>query len=571
MSKTVHVILGLQRPLHLHFGRRTILSQESAAKLIEPYVLEFKNRDYAKTFIQQKIFSQQWAALKKNFHFPLHNCFESDELNKLSVQAALVQLSEQLSFIGIFTKLWKDGEPRFIVTAPSALRKNLKANGLSFNELGSRIFWFLFCAKTLKKSLVLGVQEFLKIILDYLATKPAAAAQNTPKVFWLSIYSTFFGKEEGSLNIIDFVKEKRVSCFQEGHGVFLVNSYQDQIQQVADSDIYVGKNMFRAPVEKKAPFFSLLRHLGWQLCSIGYLFVCFASGRWWEQYLGQEIVQVARAKIWFETARPKHLIHCLYGIIVPFWAHMRKRYGGKLWRFFYGTNTMLPEYEGELTRSAPPLYYHMVEDKFGAWNYEQSAWVQSLGHREDQIEICGPIIFAKYPATKPVRTKTLPRIKLGLFDIIPASIPSRLRIGFGEIYFSSENCALFFEDIFKTADEYFGKGKVVFLHKPKRERSPVHDPDYFKLLDSLEKKEGYRQFSPSLNPIQAVLEADVAINFPFSSPANISRYYDIPTSYYDPTQLLTEPFLTDDHPPLLKGKEQLYRWFESLEFKLINQ
>jgi polysaccharide biosynthesis PFTS motif protein len=77
------------------------------------------------------------------------------------------------------------------------------------------------------------------------------------------------------------------------------------------------------------------------------------------------------------------------------------------------------------------------------------------------------------------------------------------------------------------------------------------------------------ELSPSIDTIFACksLSPLASISIPYTSTAYISNTYNIPTIYLDPTQMLDSDFKINNGIPLASSKEELFKWYESINKK----
>lgn len=120
-------------------------------------------------------------------------------------------------------------------------------------------------------------------------------------------------------------------------------------------------------------------------------------------------------------------------------------------------------------------------------------------------------------------------------------------------------------------DQLAIKNNINIVIKRKRE-SPHISEDYNDKLKALKQTHLWDELSPTIDTILACksLSPLASISIPYTSTAYISNTYNIPTVYLDPTQMLDPNFKINNDIPLVSSKEELFKWFESINKKRVS-
>ena len=132
-------------------------------------------------------------------------------------------------------------------------------------------------------------------------------------------------------------------------------------------------------------------------------------------------------------------------------------------------------------------------------------------------------------------------------------------------FYSSINMIIFLEWI----DQFAIKFNIKIVIKSKRE-SPHISKNYSDKLKTLRLTNLWEEINPEIDASFACksLSPNASISIPYTSTANISNSYNIPTVYLDPTQMLDPNFKINNDIPLVSSKEELFKWFESINKKV---
>ena len=85
-------------------------------------------------------------------------------------------------------------------------------------------------------------------------------------------------------------------------------------------------------------------------------------------------------------------------------------------------------------------------------------------------------------------------------------------------------------------------------------------------MKALKQTHLWDELIPTMDTIYACksLSPLASISIPYTSTAVISKKYNIPTVYLDPTKMLDPDFKINTGIPLASSKEELFKWFESI-------
>jgi len=245
----------------------------------------------------------------------------------------------------------------------------------------------------------------------------------------------------------------------------------------------------------------------------------------------------------------------------------------KIYLGLYSVNSSPLTYKNDNLTASHPSLRHLKVDKIWTWNDSYQFVLQQEGIF-CETETVGPVIWRPTTGGKNF-FKTINGLNISIFDVTPQNHVQLNKSGILKSYYSFENAKLFLDDILVSLFEMQSlfSCKVEVLLKHKRTRSGIYCQDYFKYIDSLanEAKNNLKIIKEDSNLFNLINQSSLVIVMPFSSPACIADYLNIPSLYYDPTGDLIEPsflpikgkFIGDK----LELKNYLLHSFKSVDVK----
>ncbi len=202
-----------------------------------------------------------------------------------------------------------------------------------------------------------------------------------------------------------------------------------------------------------------------------------------------------------------------------------------------------------------PSIRHLRADLIYIWNESYKEVLKNEGIFCDTA-IVSPVLWYLPPANYSKQRAYVRRVCV--FDISPSSKQALRNRGLLGHYYNTKTMKSFLDDLIVVCGEVSLElgCRVEIVLKHKRIPTPTHDSEYFKYVDDLKNNHDLNLAAEDANMYELILESDAVVVVPYSSPAYIANYLDIPAFFYDPTG--------DIHPAELNsgiqfcsGKEQL--------------
>lgn len=236
------------------------------------------------------------------------------------------------------------------------------------------------------------------------------------------------------------------------------------------------------------------------------------------------------------------------------WA--RGLHNAKVHMVWYAQNFKPVVYIADKLDSDIPNLRWIRVDTHWVWTYAFADYLRSLGH-DKAIEVVGPIVWHLPEVNIPPKDT----IEIVIFDISPFS--DEVALGGGEItnYNHPDNLYAFIQDItsLKLEIEKVFRMPVSFRLKTKRGYNAVYDRGYFDYLEKLGSLGTISLEHHSTNIYSLISSSHLVIAYPYTSPAYIAEYLNVPSIYYDPTNsIIGQNF--GDSPSLIyfaKSPEEL--------------
>jgi hypothetical protein len=173
------------------------------------------------------------------------------------------------------------------------------------------------------------------------------------------------------------------------------------------------------------------------------------------------------------------------------------------------------------------------------WTSDFGDYLRSLG-TAGTMQAVGPIMWYQ----PEYQTPPGDHIELMLFDLMPFSDEHAEIHGEMENYWRPQHLHEFVTAVLAVRDPLslrFGCPVIVRL-KQKRGYNVAYDRGYFDFIDTLV-RDGQLQIAPPSENIFALVSASHAvIVYPYSSPAYVASYLEVPAVYFDPTATLKASF-----------------------------
>jgi hypothetical protein len=200
---------------------------------------------------------------------------------------------------------------------------------------------------------------------------------------------------------------------------------------------------------------------------------------------------------------------------------------------WYSQNAIPLVYADDPVESDLPNYRYMRVDVSWVWTAPYAAYLRSLGVR-GEINVIGPILWQLPPADA-IPRNSRNDLTLVVFDVTPVSDERAEQIGLFRNYYNAANMIEFLRGVVRAKDELeqnTGKSVRVLL-KHKRGFNFGHDRDYIKFVEKLLGTATVELIPFNVNIYELILQADLVVVVPYSSPAYIADHLGIPSVFFD--------------------------------------
>lgn len=191
-------------------------------------------------------------------------------------------------------------------------------------------------------------------------------------------------------------------------------------------------------------------------------------------------------------------------------------------------------------------------------------WVWSEGFRSFLESICPPCVYNvippvvwHLPSKRVLKGAELRRI--ALFDVTPISFASEVRLGLIRNFYNEKNISWFIRDVIEAAQEVGRqrgiKIEVVLKHK-RNHHSKIHSSEYISTISKLVDEGAITLVDPATNLYDLIVNSDVVVAAPYSSPVYLGLQAGKVSFWYDPTETIDWK-LGAQEVKLVHGKQHL--------------
>lgn len=430
---------------------------------------------------------------------------------------------------------------------PRLWREILRKKDFKVPAIYNAIVWIKFNIKWYFVGIATGVLEFFRIftrnkILDY---------ENT--AFFENLYPSNLvqSKDKNAQTIIDWF------CLQEEakfiHTIF--HSCKDSTDYKINDKKIIYKDGSIPPINSFSKFFKFF------LWFIYISFVALFSLQYrllFRQLIFEKLVKISSKK----EIQKYYLFHNSGHLLRPLWTYEAEKMGSQIIFYFYSTN--VSSFKVKDKPFIQDFQWQVVSwSTFWVWNKGQVDFLKSNVLGQFKTKIKGIIPFSISNKAFDI-SKFKSKSFILIFDVQPVNENLYTSLAPSVDFYSSTNMITFLEWI----DQLAIKNNINIVIKRKRE-SPHISKDYIEKLKALKQTHLWDELSPTIDTIFACksLSPLASISIPYTSTAYISNTYNIPTVYLDPTQMLDPNFKINNDIPLVSSKEELFKWFESINKK----
>ena len=227
-----------------------------------------------------------------------------------------------------------------------------------------------------------------------------------------------------------------------------------------------------------------------------------------------------------EDLAKKYLFHNSTTIFRPLWTYEAEKKDAEIIFYYYSTGNSVLKFDKGYHREYGNLKF-MSWSKFYVWNTHQKSFVKRFLPKAE-IKIVGPIWFESvYTKLELSNDKKV----ISVFDIQPMNEKRFRLLGVPDRYITTPNLIQFQKDIISV----FSKKDVQVILKRKRKEGKDNDLEYVSYVNNLYSNHKFKQIPPEFDAWTIINKSFLTISYPPTSTANISRFCNINTIYYDPT------------------------------------
>jgi polysaccharide biosynthesis PFTS motif protein len=222
----------------------------------------------------------------------------------------------------------------------------------------------------------------------------------------------------------------------------------------------------------------------------------------------------------------------------------------------YSLNSSLLVFKADPINSTHPGFRHLRTDKIWIWN-ESYKEVLEKGNVKTEVEVVGPILW--HLPEIGLRQGNNIDLKICVFDVTPVYRHKLLSLGPAN-YYNFENARQFIDDILSVVNNISvraGKNINIVL-KHKKAHLKIHDKRYLDYIGKLNSKNSNMSIAETDSNIFSLISScDMVIVIPYSSPAYIADFLNIPAVFYDPTGNIIPDYPDGSKIIFASGKESL--------------
>lgn len=224
--------------------------------------------------------------------------------------------------------------------------------------------------------------------------------------------------------------------------------------------------------------------------------------------------------------------------IQPMWSRASRSYETHM--VWYSQNSIPLIMKGDDFAVDLPNFRYMYVDVHWVWTQGFRRHILNrFGHMQ-RVEVVGPVTW--YLPEPP--TKRLNGFNIAAFDVTPIRDNYAESIGLLANYYNPVNAIGFLNGLVKSAAklrETQGADCTIQL-KHKRSYSPTHDQGYIELVSRMQGRGEIKLIDLDINIYSFIMDCDVVIIMPNSSPSYIANKLGVPCIYFDPTMDLQPTF-----------------------------
>jgi polysaccharide biosynthesis PFTS motif protein len=201
---------------------------------------------------------------------------------------------------------------------------------------------------------------------------------------------------------------------------------------------------------------------------------------------------------------------------------------------WYSQNTIPPVLKADGLRANFPNYRHLSVDEHWVWTPSYAQRLRDMGVQA-QLHTVGPLLWYL-----PERNRIRRGLTIALFDVTPVTAEFAKRNGLEGNYYATENMVSFLREAVRGCEvvaQRLGLEVSVVL-KHKRPHGTAHDARYVAVVHELSVRGRLKLVSPQTNLFSLIGGSAAVVVVPYSSPAYVASYMQIPAIFFDASGML---------------------------------
>ena len=278
-------------------------------------------------------------------------------------------------------------------------------------------------------------------------------------------------------------------------------------------------------------------------------------GKWWYGLILDESINLYYVNnLKLEHLAEEYFFNNSNHFYKPMWTYEVENRKKLISQLYYSTN-LDPVICNDYYCNDYKGYQIMKWKRFIVWDQVQEDFLKEYCPNSKYIKVGYVDFTGKTYINYTIKRKKI----LSIFDVTPIRPATLTRLGLASPVYISESLNIkFIQDIKKL----FCGGKWIILWKPKRIVGTNFISDVFKRKQSKLVSDNLIGVDPGIAASSLVEASDAVISMPFSSPAVIAKYKNIPFIFYDASGSVKNQ--RSRGIPLLRGKVELKEWVTSL-------
>jgi polysaccharide biosynthesis PFTS motif protein len=411
---------------------------------------------------------------------------------------------------------------------------------------------FLCKKKLLLSSFVqvgFGIYQFLYLAQIYLTSNNV----NKPYVMFMGLSKECLPTQNArnQHNIISWYKNSEIKIHD-------VNEIWAEVRGNKNSrlstDIFIQNNIFPGLLNMS----DYLKYVFKIIIAFNVAIFGILRGRWWYGFLFAESIKLHYVKLLKrELLAEEYFFSNSQWFYKPLWAYEAERKGARVSLYYYSINVETFQNNKHVLSETYGVK-SMTWNRFIVWDEAQSDYLKQYSPDAKYI-IAGSIDFSDSTEILDLNNKNY---NIAVFDVYAIRPTCYTGLGMAAVaYYSTKVLSDFLTDI-GSIIEY---GNIELLYKQKRVAKRVTvSPAAMKQKNTIIKKY-YNYIDPDISAKYLINNSDAVISMPFTATAIIGKELGIPSIYYDASGVLEQ---TIHHGiPVLKNKDELYRWCVSLDIE----